>query len=204
MEQRGERWLGWLDEWPALAGDFVGAHGTLLEILYTQSKNDSVHGSVVSVEAVGVGAFVIRQIRQEVGIVYADVEIEEGDPMLTVLECEEVEEQGEQEGRDGDDGDNEQAEGDDHRRSHVDQLEGHASGSFVPTHSTCTTRDIVVNMRTQYYQKDRWGPGHLFAFTLEVSNNTNERVRIMRRQWRVRAGGLQVDASLPHCSHCAH
>eukprot|EP01043_Picozoa_sp_COSAG02_P029444 COSAG02_NODE_1833_length_10721_cov_4.893523_1_plen_220_part_00 len=179
MDELEELWLGWLDEWPSLEEDFIGARGTLLEILYTKSRNDPVHGAVESVEAVGVGAFVVRQIQEEEGIVRADVEVEKGNPMLSVVEHDEAQEDDED---------------DDDREDDNVWSEDRASISFVPTHSTCTTRGIVVNMHTQHYKKDRWGQGHLFAFTIEVQNNTDDRVRIMQRQWRVRAGGLQVEA----------
>lgn len=178
IDKTESRLLGWLDTWPALQEDFAGARGTVLEVLYTKTKNDPVYGHALSVEAVGIGAFAIVQIWEEDEVVYAEAQFEEGDPILSVLEYDEA---------------------DEHEQrqkvlpSIAAEQESHRFSSlFVPTHSTCTTRNVVVNLRTQYHEKDRWGQGHLFAFTVEVHNNTDDRVRIMRRRWWVRAGMIVV------------
>ena len=157
-----------------------------------------MHGPVVSVEAVGVGSFVIVRTWEEDAIICAEVEVEEGNPMLAVFE-EEGEAEGAEEPAEREHGEQEQrgefpAAG----AGDADRL----GGVFVPTHSTCTTRNIVVNMRTQYYKKDRWGQGHLWAFTVELHNHTDDRVRIMQRQWRVRAGAARDERACSVCVPC--
>ena len=170
----GERLIGFLDEWPPLLSDLEGMRGTVLQVLWSRERERGV-----SVEAVGQGAFTIArawELPDSGGLVMAEVSHDEGNAVLSVDELGE-----EDEGYGDEDG------------LGLEEAGLAAEPLFVPTHSTTETNGVVVTIRSQFHEVDRFEKStHLFFFQVEVENHTESRIRIMGRHWRLEAADGSV------------